>query len=365
LPNAGFGVHIGSSDNLAPPAGPGQPNEPAASGNIVGLNPNTSFGGLGNLIAFNGGDGVQVDGSTGQNNAIQAENSGNSILGNSIYSNGGLGIDLKTATVAGIQPPNNLLAAPTITAVVPGPSSAVVQGIVHLPSSPGTALRIELFSSPTCDAGGFGEGQTLIGSTTATTDVSGNASFSATTANVGPGQSVTATATNTSPDPSTPPGSVKLFDTSQFSGCSILPFPPPASSILPISAPAPSNAFTVISKSAKNGVITVKVQTHAAGALVARSTFVTTVSGHGPQRHPVKVRKTILYGVANGSTAGGALATLTIKPTVGAAALLKRLRQLKVTIKVTFTPTGGTPNTAGVPLTVIRAKPKTRPGPHH
>jgi hypothetical protein len=38
-----------------PPLGPGQANEPAASGNIIGLNPNNSFTGAGNVIANNGG----------------------------------------------------------------------------------------------------------------------------------------------------------------------------------------------------------------------------------------------------------------------------------------------------------------------
>src|SRR5262249_30896837 len=163
------------------------------------------------LIAFNGGDGVQVDGSVLPNNATPRQNDGNSILANSIFSNGGLGIDLKTGLTS--NKPNNLQAAPAITAVIPGASSALVQGTLRLPGSPGMALRIELFSSPACDAGGFGEGQTLIGTTTAKTDGAGNASFSANTASVRPGQSVTATATNTSADPSTPPGSVEVFNT--------------------------------------------------------------------------------------------------------------------------------------------------------
>ena len=242
LPNAGFGIHIGSSDNLAPPAGPGQANEPAASGNVIGLNPNASFGGLGNLIAFNGGDGVQVDGSVLPNNATPNQNDGNSILGNSIYSNQGLGIDLKTGLTT--NKPNNLQAAPTITSVSPGASSALIQGTVHQPGSPGMALRIELFSSPSCDASGFGEGQTLIGTATASTDGSGNASFIANTASVSPGQSVTATATNTTADPSTPPGSVNVFNTSEFSRCFTTTLPTHSSPPPPPPSPLPTQSTT-------------------------------------------------------------------------------------------------------------------------
>jgi CSLREA domain-containing protein len=361
LPNAGFGVHIGSSDNLSPPAGPGQPNEPAASANIIGLDPKTSFNGSGNVIAFNGGDGVQVDGSVLPNNATPQQNDGNSILGNSIFSNGGLGIDLKTGLTA--NKPNNLQAAPTITAVTPGTSSALVQGTLRLPSSPKMALRIELFSSPSCDANGFGEGQTPIGATTATTDGAGNVSFSANTANVSPGQSVTATATNTSADPSTPAGSVNLFDTSEFSRCFVAPAPAAGG---PPPTPAPSNAFTVISKSVKHGVITLKVQTHAAGALNASATFIRAIkvsTGRGRHRHRHTVRQTVLYGQVGTSTNGATPAVLTIAPTGKAAALLNRLHTLRLSIKVTFTPTGGRTNTMVFPLTVSVPKPK--PKHHH
>jgi titin len=368
LPNAGFGVHIGSSDNLTPPAGPGQPNEPAASANIIGLNPNTLFSGLGNLIAFNGGDGVQVDGSVLPNNAIPQQNNGNSILGNSIRSNGGLGIDLKTGGTA--NKPNNLQAAPTITAVIPGALSALVQGSLHLPGSPGMKLRIELFSSPSCDASGFGEGQTLIGAATAMTDGAGNASFSANTANVSPGQVLTATATNTSADPSTPPGSVNLFNTSQFSRCLLVPAPAPPVASPPAAippaagpAPTPSNAFTVISKSVKNGVITLKVQTKAKGALSARATFIQTIkrtTGRGRNRRTRTVRITTLYGQATASTAGVAPAVLTIAPNRNAASLLKKLRTLRLSVSVSFTPTGGKTNTIGLPLTVSAPKPKPK-----
>jgi CSLREA domain-containing protein len=221
VPNINFGVRVASDDNLAPPLGPGQANEPAASGNIIGLNPNNSFTGAGNLIEFNGGDGVQVDESPLPNNATPIANSGNSISGNSIYSNGGLGIDLKGGT--GNILPDNLMTAPAITAVTAAVSSTSVQGTLHRPASPGMTVRVEVFASATCDVSGFGEGETLIGSASTTTDGSGNAGFSASVTSLAPGQIVTATATNTTADPSSQPGSVNVFNTSPFSACFTVP----------------------------------------------------------------------------------------------------------------------------------------------
>src|SRR5262249_39805751 len=54
------GIALRSDDNQAFPLGPGQANEPATSGNIIGLNPNTGFSGVGNTIEFNGAAGVAV-----------------------------------------------------------------------------------------------------------------------------------------------------------------------------------------------------------------------------------------------------------------------------------------------------------------
>jgi titin len=235
VPNMGFGLQVRSSDNLAPPAGPGQANEPGASANIIGLNPNTGFSGLPNVIANNGGDGVAVSDNPCPNNATPVANSGNSILGNSIFANGGAGIHLVPGLCGPTVQPNNLRAAPTITAVTSSASSTTVQGTVSQATAPSMTERVELFSSPVCGASGAGQGQTFIGSTNITTNASGNASFSANLAPVAPGRVVTATATNLTADPSAQPGSVNLYDTSQFSRCFTLP-PPPQ---VPSSAPTP------------------------------------------------------------------------------------------------------------------------------
>ncbi len=135
-----------------------------------------TFGGTaanaGNTIAFNA-KGVVVNGST---------STGDSILGNSIFSNAGLGIDL------GGPPANNGQTAPDITSA----SGTTVSGT--LSSTKNTTFRLEFFASP---AGSSSQGQTFLGSVSVTTDINGNASFSATLSlSIPAGSVVTATATN-------------------------------------------------------------------------------------------------------------------------------------------------------------------------
>jgi len=158
--------------------------------------------GEGNTIAHNLSAGVFVD-----------QGTSNSIQSNSIFSNGGLGIDLAPQGVTpndggdGDGGPNNLQNFPILTSAMSTPSGGSrFQGTLN--SAPGTSFRIELFFSPACDPLGNGEGQNFIGSTQVNTNGSGNASFDVSfqTAII-PGSFVTATAT----DPS--------GNTSEFSVC--------------------------------------------------------------------------------------------------------------------------------------------------
>lgn len=220
LPNLGYGVRIGSSGHLAPPDGPGQPNEPATSANFVGAVPGFPTAGTGNVIAFNRGDGVLIDG-VPQNSSTQREDSGNAVLSNSIYSNAGRGIRLRL--VSGGKPPNNLMTPPRVTAVTAGSLSSSVKGTLTLSGRGGVSVYVELYASSGCWA--RGQGETLLGSATARTDRTGRASFRVQTAPLEPGQGITATATNTTADPSVPAGSVSLFNTSPFSGCRLVPRP--------------------------------------------------------------------------------------------------------------------------------------------
>ena len=166
-----------------------------ASGNTIG----GSASNAGNVIAFNGANGVEVVSGTA-----------NSILSNSIFSNSLLGIDLggdgATPNDAGDSDagPNNLQNFPQLTSASVFLGSTIIQGTLN--STPNTTFTLQFFSNSDCDDSGFGEGKQLIGTRTIQTDAGGNAiiSFSF------PGQfslPVTMTAT----DPS--------GNTSEFSKC--------------------------------------------------------------------------------------------------------------------------------------------------
>ena len=144
--------------------------------------------GAGNLIAF-------------ERYAVQIVNSaGNPILGNDMHDNGaGILLDGSSspmATGATHSGGNDDVAQPSITAVTPGATGATITGA--LTSSPNAQFRIELFSSPKsgADAWGNGQGETLIGTATLTTDATGKGTFSIATPTVPSGQYVVATATN-------------------------------------------------------------------------------------------------------------------------------------------------------------------------
>jgi hypothetical protein len=144
---------------------------------------NDQIGGLttgaGNTIAYNG-SGITVGSGTG-----------NSILGNSIHDNGGLGINLDSSNNA-----NDDQAAPVLTSASSSAGGTTISGT--LASVANTTFRIEFFSNVSPNGSGFGEGLTFLGFTTVTTDASGNATFSASgLAPVPAGQAyLSATATN-------------------------------------------------------------------------------------------------------------------------------------------------------------------------
>jgi titin len=152
-----------------------------------------------NTIAFNHKVGVNVLSGTG-----------NAIHQNSIFSNGGLGIDLGGD---GVTPndacdtdlgPNNFQNFPILNAVSSSGGNTTIQGTLN--STPNTTFTLEFFSNAAADPSGYGEGQTYIGSTTVTTGADCNATFVVTFADT-PGEPIiTATATD--------PGG----NTSEFSG---------------------------------------------------------------------------------------------------------------------------------------------------
>jgi len=153
--------------------------------------------GAGNIIAYNGYDGIYIRDINVTDNAI---------LGNTIYSNSNLGINIGGGTedASGVTAndtddgdtgANALQNYPLISSVTTnGTDTVTVEGTLN--STASTTFRIEFFSNTTADGSSYGEAQTYLGFTTVTTDSSGNGSFSTSvSAAVAVGDYVTATAT--------------------------------------------------------------------------------------------------------------------------------------------------------------------------
>ncbi len=141
-----------------------------ANGAVVGgTNP-----GEGNTIAFNGTAGVLPKGS------------GNSVRGNRIYQNGGLGIDLQTTGVTindlgdGDAGDNLQQNFPLVTSVTYGAADTTIEGTLN--SAASTVFDLDFYSSPVCQARpqDYREAHEYLGATQVTTDGSGNATFDVT-----------------------------------------------------------------------------------------------------------------------------------------------------------------------------------------
>ncbi|UCF36389.1 MAG: hypothetical protein JSU96_16430, partial [Acidobacteriota bacterium] len=174
---------------------------------------------LGNVIAYSGAAGISLTTFINENNRF---------LGNSIFSNEGLGIDL-------IQYEDRKT-TPSITGVM-----ETIQGSVT--GAPDTEVLLQFFSNTACDPTGFGEGETYLGSITVATDATGNVGFSAPFAPLSGQPFITATAT--------PVGG----NTSEFSNCierpqdsvEILSISPDAAGGFPTLTSGGSIAFSSIS----------------------------------------------------------------------------------------------------------------------
>ena len=159
----------------------------SAANNTIG----GTAAGAGNTIAYNTGDGVALNPAAG---------TGNGILGNAIFTNGELGIDLREDSVtandgAKTAGPNLLMDFPVIQSAVLGGTTLSVSGYIGIAPNDidfGGA-RVEFFKTPNA-AGVNGEGQTYLGFLTATGN--GNFSGSITVSGLAVGDRITATATD-------------------------------------------------------------------------------------------------------------------------------------------------------------------------
>jgi titin len=127
------------------------------SSNVIG----GTIAGAGNVIANTTyGDGVFVGSFETQN----------TILSNSIFNNGGLGINLSFGA-------NNNQSPPMLSSAVYSSGSTTIDGSLT-GQQPDTNYTLQFFANAVADPSGAGEGQTLIGTQTGTTDGSGGATFS-------------------------------------------------------------------------------------------------------------------------------------------------------------------------------------------
>ena len=171
-----LGNYIGTnaSGNAAVPNGGGLWIGNGASDNIIG----SMATGAGNVISGNTGKGITIE---------SVNSTGNSILSNSIYSNGALGIDLNGA--------NNLQNFPVLTSVEFGTGTVTIIGSLN--SSADTDFTIQFFANKVADPSGYGEGQTYIGTNTVNTGLTGNATFTVTfPIHINAGQVISATTTD-------------------------------------------------------------------------------------------------------------------------------------------------------------------------
>ncbi len=166
--------------------------------------------GQGNTVTQNSGPGVRVG-----YNTLATGDFNNTIRGNAISNNGGLGIDLAgngvTANDAGDNDvgPNALLNVPEVQAAYNGLAPGVTRLEVRLNAEPSSIYTVEFFANATCDASGSGEGAVSLAVAVApgATDGAGQLLYSADVPVTAAGQFITATATDQS------------GNTSEFSAC--------------------------------------------------------------------------------------------------------------------------------------------------
>lgn len=147
----------------------------------------------GNIVSSNGGDGV----------AVFNNRTNNSILSNSIFSNGNLGIDLGDDGVTANDPgdgdtgANDLQNFPVLSSAANVSGFTNIQGTLN--STPNSTFTVQFFKNPS----GTDEGKTFLGETSVTTNSSGNKSFVfGASPQVPQGERITATATSSSGDTS-------------------------------------------------------------------------------------------------------------------------------------------------------------------
>ena len=180
----------------------------------------------------------------------------NSILSNSIYSNGDLGIILVPPTPPVTPGPNNLQASRSSPR---SPSNGLITHVLGtLNSLPSTTFLIQFFINPAADPSGYGQGQTGFGSTLVTTDTSGNVTFALQIALAFPaGDVLSATATNqTTGDTSEFAKDIVLSSAFQFTAALYVTSESSGTAIMTVSRTLTSAAASVTAATVTGGTAT-------------------------------------------------------------------------------------------------------------
>ncbi len=212
--NTGPGIQLDQASNTVLSNAIGtQGDEQSPLPNAIGIlaerGPESIGGTTGgaNTIAYNNGAGVAIVNPP----SSSSYTSGVSLFDNSIFSNGGLGIDLGDDGPTANHPldstpgPDGWQNFPTLATA----SSAGNQYVVHgsISAAPNTYYTVLLFGNSACDSNGRGEGQTLVNDGAVTTDANGDANFALTGSGLAVGTVLSATAVS------------DLGNTSEFSPC--------------------------------------------------------------------------------------------------------------------------------------------------
>jgi CSLREA domain-containing protein len=204
--------------------------------------------GAGNIIANSTWVGIAVFPEAG---------TGNRILGNAIFDNAQLGIELNRDGVTlndeddSDTGPNNLQNFPTLITAAASGSGAVIEA--ELVSAPSSSFLVDLFSNLACDDEGHGEGRTPLGSVTLSTDATGMGSVVAAFSTIS-GTILTATATDSD------------GNTSEFSQCVELATWGVSSSPTSVTVTQGQSASYTISVSADGGTFDEMVSLSCSGA---------------------------------------------------------------------------------------------------
>ena len=164
LGNRSYGVDLFSNGNIIG-------GDTAAAGNVIA---NTRPDVFGNAFGV----------------GLELNSTHNTILSNSIYSNGSLGIRLPGPGLSKGPLPNDPQDAdtsaqgyanegqnyPVLDQVQSGGGVTTIDG--HFNSLPSATFTLQFFSNDLVDPSGYGEGQSLLTQTTVTTDTNGDATFS-------------------------------------------------------------------------------------------------------------------------------------------------------------------------------------------